>query len=201
MADWSRRLHREGVTIGFVPTMGALHEGHRALIRAARLACDAVVVSIFVNPTQFGPTEDLSNYPRQLRRRSSAVPKGRCGCHLRPHCQDDVSGWRSNGRDRAGDSPALGRGSATAPFSRRGNGRHQIAVPGPARQDVVRSKRLSAGRPGATTREGSQLARASHCPSDRCGRPTGWRSVHAMSTCRAQSGRRRLCSLARSRPA
>ena len=68
MTAWSERLRRDGVTIGFVPTMGALHEGHRSLIRAARLRCDALVVSIFVNPAQFSPTEDLSMYPRPIAR-------------------------------------------------------------------------------------------------------------------------------------
>lgn len=63
-----RAQKSEAIHVGFVPTMGYLHEGHMSLIEKAKAQCDVVVLSIYVNPLQFGPTEDLATYPRDLQR-------------------------------------------------------------------------------------------------------------------------------------
>jgi len=79
---------REGKRIGLVPTMGALHEGHLSLVRAARAQCDVVAASIFVNPLQFGPTEDLAKYPRQFERDRELLDAEGCELLFAPKAKD-----------------------------------------------------------------------------------------------------------------
>jgi pantoate--beta-alanine ligase len=110
---------KSGETIGFVPTMGALHEGHLTLIRRARKECRRVVVSIYVNPTQFGPKEDLSRYPRPRARDLALCRKAGADMVFAPGnlYAPDHSTWveeteRSHGRDGA-SRPGHFRGVAT----------------------------------------------------------------------------------------
>lgn len=84
MQKISTALKRKGKIIGFVPTMGYLHEGHLSLIKLAKKKSDVVVVSIFVNPLQFGPKEDFKRYPRDLKRDTKLARKAGCDILLVP---------------------------------------------------------------------------------------------------------------------
>jgi pantoate--beta-alanine ligase len=79
-----RASRQDGKTIGFVPTMGALHDGHLTLIKRAKADCDVVIVSIFVNPTQFGVGEDLERYPRDLARDSTLAQRANADALFTP---------------------------------------------------------------------------------------------------------------------
>ncbi len=84
----SREARRQGKTFGFVPTMGALHGGHLSLVRAAQAKSDVVAVSIFVNPLQFGPTEDLAKYPRTFDRDRELLEKEAVGILFAPTAEE-----------------------------------------------------------------------------------------------------------------
>lgn len=80
VASW----RREGLRVGFVPTMGSLHEGHLSLVRLARTKADRVVASVFVNPTQFGPNEDFDAYPRDEARDATLLAEAGCDLLFAP---------------------------------------------------------------------------------------------------------------------
>ena len=93
---------RGGPTIGLVPTMGYLHEGHLSLLRAARAECDLVVMSLFVNPAQFGPGEDLDRYPRDEERDLRLAEEAGADLVYAPAGRGGLpGGLRDRGRGRA----------------------------------------------------------------------------------------------------
>jgi pantoate--beta-alanine ligase len=96
MQEWCKQQKRAGKTIGLVPTMGYLHQGHMALVREARHRCDIVIVSIFVNPIQFGVGEDFEEYPRDLAKDSLLLEEGRADAIFAPSIKEMYpSGYNS----------------------------------------------------------------------------------------------------------
>ena len=75
-----REWKQQGLTVGLVPTMGYLHEGHASLVKTSVQQCDRTVASVFLNPTQFGPREDLETYPRDFEHDCALLTE--CGCDM-----------------------------------------------------------------------------------------------------------------------
>jgi pantoate--beta-alanine ligase len=111
MQSYGLRMARQGNAVGFVPTMGALHEGHLSLVRRARDENDVVVVSIFVNPIQFGPREDLKRYPRTLPKDQAALEKAHVDILFAPTANE----MYPEGFSTTVDVPSLEK-SLCAPF-------------------------------------------------------------------------------------
>jgi pantoate--beta-alanine ligase len=84
MQNYSTDLHRAGKTTGFVPTMGALHDGHLSLLKHIRSKVNSAIMSIFVNPTQFGPKEDLARYPRPFEKDCALAERNGCDILFSP---------------------------------------------------------------------------------------------------------------------
>jgi pantoate--beta-alanine ligase len=88
MKALAREWRRQGKRVGFVPTMGYLHDGHLSLVRESKARADVTVVSIFVNPTQFGPNEDFTKYPRDLAKDSATLKEAGVDCLFYPEAAE-----------------------------------------------------------------------------------------------------------------
>lgn len=161
-------------TIGFVPTMGYLHDGHLSLVRAARSANDAVVVSIFVNPTQFGPGEDLASYPRDLDRDLTMLAAEGVDLVWTPRVED-VYPPGSSTRVRVGGVTEVLEG-ARRPGHLDGVATVCTILFGAVRPTRPTSARRTSSRPsssGVSSRTWRSGWRSASSPS--AGSPTAWR--------------------------
>ena len=190
-----RPARREERRIGLVPTMGALHEGHLSLIRRARADCDVVVVSLFVNPTQFNEAADLAAYPRDEERDAALAAEAGADVAVRAARRGGLPARLRHHRARSGLTEHLeGAASRHRPLRGRRHRRGQAAEHGRARR-----RRTSARRTPSRSRSSAGWPPTSTCPSRstparRSASPTGWRSPAATSTCAATTASApRLC--------
>ena len=139
---------REGRSIGLVPTMGYLHEGHLSLLHAARTECDLVVMSLFVNPAQFGPGEDLDRYPRDEERDLCLAGEAGADFVYAPPVEEVYpEGFATTSRSRRPDHRPRRRPVPARPraLPRRHHRRRQALQHGPARPRLLRPEGRPAG--------------------------------------------------------
>ena len=137
---------RAGRRIGLVPTMGALHEGHLSLIRAAREDCDVVVVSLFVNPAQFNEASDLERYPRSEARDSALAAEAGADILFAPSVEEVYPAGFSSAVEVLGVTRApRGRGPRSRALPGCHDGRRQAARHGAARRGLLRAEGCPAG--------------------------------------------------------